>query len=266
MSTFKCQNTNTDYPVPWTRIHGNRDELRVTQMIRAIIETSLVDWDGKITMVLFVDKCNFMCPFCQNWELILHPEKFPVIQWEKIVGVLQRKKGWIDGVVLTGGEPFVYTKEIRELAENIKKLNLGVKVDTNGAYPEALKELIDKNILDYVALDVKAPLDERYYSAAGKKIKLENVRESIRLLMRNVVNYEFRTTCVPGIIDEHAIDEIGQAIKGAQKWALQVFVPENAYKKEYRKKLSPSYVSTLHKFLVHAQTYVSNTILRGKVE
>ncbi|UCG92967.1 MAG: anaerobic ribonucleoside-triphosphate reductase activating protein [candidate division WOR-3 bacterium] len=234
-------------------------------MIRALIETSLVDWDGKISMVLFVDKCNFMCPFCQNWELILHPEKFPVIQWKEIAGVLQRKKGWIDGVVLTGGEPFVYTKEIRELAENIKKLNLGLKVDTNGAYPEALKELIDKKLLDYVALDVKAPIDERYYSAAGKKINLENVRESIRLLLGNVVDYEFRTTCVPGIIDEGAIDEIGQAIKGARKWVLQVFVPNNAYKEEYRKELDLSYAPLLKKFRVCAQKYVSNTILRGKV-
>jgi len=234
-------------------------------MIRALIETSLVDWDGKISMVLFFDKCNFMCPFCQNWELILHPERFSAIQWKKIASILQKKNDWIDGVVLTGGEPLVYKKEVFGLAKNLKKLNFGVKVDTNGAYPGTLKELIDKKLVDYVAMDIKAPIDERYYIATGKKINLENIKESIRMLMNNVVNYEFRTTCVPGIIDENAIDEIGKTIRRAKKWALQVFVPDNAYKEEYRKKLGPEYVSSLQQFLSRAQEYASNVILRGKI-
>lgn len=235
-------------------------------MIRALIETSLVDWDGKISMVLFVDACNFRCPFCQNWELIIHPKKFPIIEWKKIVDILQKKKNWIDAVVLTGGEPLVSKREVFKIVNNIKKLNFKVKVDTNGAYPEVLKELIDKGIIDYVAMDIKAPLDERYYIAAGKKIDLGRIKESLGLLLNNVIDYEFRTTCVPGIIDERAIDEIGCTIKGAQKWALQVFVPANAYKEEYRKKLDPSYFSSMNTFLACAQKYVLNTILRGKVE
>jgi len=234
-------------------------------MIRAIIETSLVDWDGKITTVVFYDKCNFICPFCQNWELILHPKRFPVIAWPEIKKKLQKKENWVDGLVLTGGEPLVYKKEVFELCKNVKKLGLDIKLDTNGAYPKILQKLIDEELIDYVAMDVKASLDKRYYIAAGKKINIVNIKESINILMNNKIDYEFRTTCVPGIIDEPTIREIGKTINGARKWALQAFVPDNAYKKEYRKELDTDYTLTLQKLLTTAKEYVPNTILRGRV-
>ena len=234
-------------------------------MIRALIETSLIDWDGKITTVLFFDKCNFMCPFCQNWELMLHPEKFPIIKWEAISKMLSRKEKWIDGVVLTGGEPLVNKKELLEIAENIKSLHLDVKIDTNGAFPDMLRELIDAKLVDYVAMDIKASLDKNYNTAAGKKVTLERIKESIHLLMSGLVDYEFRTTCVPGIIDEPAIEEIGKVIKGAKKWALQTFVPENAHQEEYRNGLGPDYVSHMKKLAEIAKKYVANVVLRGKI-
>lgn len=234
-------------------------------MIRALIETSLVDWDGKITTVVFYDKCNFICPFCQNWELILHPKKFPTIEWPDIKKKLQKKEGWVDGLVLTGGEPLVYKKEVFELCKNVKNLGLDIKLDTNGAFPKILQKLIDDRLIDYVAMDVKASLDKRYYIAAGKKINIVNIKESISTLMNNKIDYEFRTTCVPGIIDEPTIREIGKAVSGARKWALQAFVPDNAYKEEYRKKLEPDYIPSLQKYLKIAKQYVPNTVLRGKV-
>ncbi len=234
-------------------------------MIRAIIETSLIDWDGKITTVLFFDKCNFMCPFCQNWELIIHPEKFPVIEFEEIKKKLEKKKGWVDGVVLTGGEPLVDKKEVLDITQRLRKLNLDVKIDTNGAYPETLQELIDKKLINYVAMDIKAPLDERYYIAVGKNIDIGNIKESVEILLHNEVDYEFRTTCVPGIIDECTIAEIGNVIKDAKKWALQAFVPDNAYKREYRKELSPNYSSSLQKLFKIAKKYTTSVVLRGKV-
>ena len=233
-------------------------------MIRAIIKTSLIDWDGKITTVLFYDKCNFMCPFCQNWDLILNPEKYPVIEWHQIAQNLNKRKGWVDGVVLSGGEPLVYKKDVFELCQKVKDLGLAVKLDTNGAYPEIMQELINKKLIDYVAMDVKAPLDERYNIAAGKKINIDNIKRSIEKLMSNQVEYEFRTTCVPGIIDENTVHAIGKVLKGAKKWALQVFVPDNAYKEEYRKKLGKDYIPSLEKFQTIAKKYVSNVILRGK--
>ncbi len=234
-------------------------------MIRAIIETSLIDWDGKITTVVFFDKCNFICPFCQNWELILHPEKFPVIKWTEIKRKLKKKEGWVDGIVLTGGEPLACKDEVFELCRNVKKLNIAIKLDTNGAYPKILQRLINEKLINYVAMDVKAPLDDQYHTAAGTKVNLEHLRKSIHIMMANAIEYEFRTTCVPGIIDENAIRKIGEVIKDAKKFALQAFVPENAYKEEYRKELGTDYNTSLQRFLIIAKKYVPNTILRGKI-
>lgn len=233
-------------------------------MIRALIETSLVDWDGKITTVLFFDTCNFRCPFCQNWELICSPENFPVIEWQQIEEKLVKKKGWVDGVVLTGGEPLTCGKEVFELSKRIKDLGLAVKLDTNGAYPTVMKELIDAQLIDYVAMDVKAPLDERYAIATGKKVDLDAITKSITTLMSGCVKYEFRTTCVPNMIDEQTLILIGKAIKGARMWALQAYVPENAYNEAYRKELPEKYMQQLDAYVTIAKHYITNVVLRGK--
>lgn len=232
-------------------------------MIRAMIETSLIDWDGKLTTVLFFDKCNFMCPFCQNWDLILHPESFPVIKWQDIEKVLRAKKEWIDGVVLTGGEPLVYKEEVSDVARKAKALAMLVKLDTNGAYPDTLMKLIAEKLIDYVALDIKAPLDKTYSLATGKETNIKDIARSIKILKESNIDYEFRTTCVPGIIDSTAIESIGKAIKGAKQWVLQQYVPENAYKEEYRTlKRIPE--ADLRKLLDIAGRYVLSVKLRGK--
>jgi len=232
-------------------------------MIRAMIETSLIDWDGKLTTVLFFDKCNFMCPFCQNWELILHPEKFPVVQWSDIAKKLNTKQKWIDGVVLTGGEPLVCEEEVDEICAKIKSLGFLVKLDTNGAYPKALQKLISKKMLDYVALDIKAPLNEKYSLATGREFDIELIRESLNTLMEDKVDYELRTTCVPGLINEGTIREIGLTIKGAKRWYLQQYVPANAYLEEYRT-LATLEKSVIDKLLRVAREHIANVKWRGQ--
>lgn len=232
-------------------------------MIRSIIETSLVDWDGKLTTVLFFDKCNFMCPFCQNWELLLHPEKFPIIEWSEVEKMLIAKRSWIDGVVLTGGEPLMNMKEIFDITSKIKTLNFLVKVDTNGAFPETLRELIDNGLIDYVAMDIKAPLDGRYNKASGRKTDRSAIGESIDILMKGHTDYEFRTTCVPGIITARAVAEIGERIKGARRWFLQQYVPVNAYEEEYRSMSEVPKVE-VQAFMAVAKEYVASVKWRGK--
>jgi pyruvate formate lyase activating enzyme len=234
-------------------------------MIRGFIETSLVDWDGKISSVVFFDKCNFMCPFCQNWDLIINPNKFPIIEWKYIKERLQAKKGWIDGVVLTGGEPLCNEQEAAQLCGRIKELDLLVKIDTNGAFPEVMQRLIGNKLIDYIAMDIKAPIDERYNMATGKQVDLDKIKKSMTILMGGNIDYEFRTTCVPGIIDANAIHQIGKNIKSAKKWALQAHVPDNAYKTLYQQKLSPKYHQQLKKYFEISKEYVSNTILRAKI-
>lgn len=233
-------------------------------MIRAMIETSLIDWDGKLTTVLFFDKCNFMCPFCQNWELILHPERFPIIQWPDIEKKLTAKKGWIDGVVMTGGEPLVYEDEVADIATKIKGLGLLVKLDTNGAFPDKMLKLLDMALFDYVALDIKAPLNEKYDVATGRKANVEKIKQSLSILLdKDVVSYELRTTCVPGLIDEEAIRMIGSQIKGAKQWFLQQYVPANAYKEEYRTRQGLR-EPEIERLLTAARQYVANVRWRGQ--
>ena len=232
-------------------------------MIRSIIETSLIDWDGKLTTVLFFDKCNYMCPFCQNWELLMHPEKFPIVEWSNVEKMLLAKRSWIDGVVLTGGEPLVNKKEVFDITSRIKGLGFLVKIDTNGAYPEVLRELIEKGLVDYVAMDIKAPLDERYDNAAGKKIDLKALEDTISMLLSGQTDYEFRTTCVPRIIDTRTIEEIGMHIQGAKRWFLQQYVAVNAYNEEYRKMNAVSKTEA-DNMLEIARRYVTDVRWRGK--
>jgi len=234
-------------------------------MIRAIIETSLIDWDGKITTVLFFDACNYQCPFCHNWELITKPDNYPEITWEAIREKLQKKEGWVDGVVLTGGEPLIHEQQVFALCKKIKALGILIKVDTNGAFPSVLKKLIDEKLVHYIAMDIKAPLDDRYAKATGTKPDLHAIQTSIGLIMHSGLVYEFRTTCVPGIIDTQAIHAIGEKIKGANKWALQAHVPDNAYQPECREPLSMDYPELLQEYLAIAKQYVTNAILRGKI-
>lgn len=234
-------------------------------MIRAFIETSLIDWDGKITSVLFFDRCNFRCPFCQNWRLLTNPGKYPLYTIDEILKKISGKKNWIDGIVLTGGEPLLFFDEIIGIAKKIKKNNLPVKIDTNGSFPEELLSLVKSGLIDYVAMDIKAPLDQTYFIAIGKNPKtnpdlIEKIRKTIRILLESKLDYEFRTTCVPGLIDEIAIRKIGEEIKGAKKWALQRFIPFNAYKKEYRSKTFDD--KELNEFLKIARSIIPDSKLR----
>lgn len=232
-------------------------------MIRGRIDTSMLDWDGRLVTVLFFDRCNFACPFCQNWELMTRPDDYPVIDIDDVLKKLSAKKDWIDGVVLTGGEPLIDPKELGSVIEKIRALNFKIKIDTNGSFPGVLRELLNDKIIDYVAMDVKAPLDHRYEKAAGAGVDPEKIRESIRFLRSSGVEHEFRTTLVPGIIDETALRKIGEEIQGTDKWFLQVFIAENAPQGEYRdKKFAPERIEG---FLKIAREYVADAKLRGKI-
>ena len=168
-------------------------------------------------------------------------------------------------MVLTGGEPLVCKKEVIKIASRIKILGIKVKIDTNGAYPKVLQEIIDQDLVDFVAMDIKASLDNAYHDACGVQVDIKAIESSIRILLTRNIDYEFRTTCVPGIIDKTAIHRIGQVIKGAKRWALQAFVPDNAHKEDFRKPLEPGYPTMLKTYQDIARQYVANTILRGKL-
>ncbi|MFW6122374.1 MAG: anaerobic ribonucleoside-triphosphate reductase activating protein [Petrotogales bacterium] len=193
--------------------------------VKGFVDISFVDWDKKVSSVIFLSNCNFRCPFCHNVNLVLNPEKLETIPFEYIKDQLMRQKGWIDGVCITGGEPTLH-HSLPDLCSTIKSIDYLVKLDTNGTNPSLLKELMNEDLLDYVAMDVKAPLTPKKYSMAtgvSTEILLENVKESINLLMESNINYEFRTTVVPTIHEPDDIKQICHSLKGCKKYVLQKF-------------------------------------------
>jgi pyruvate formate lyase activating enzyme len=193
--------------------------------VKGFVDLSFVDWDGKVSSVLFLPNCNFRCPFCHNTNLVLNPETIETIPFEYLDSQLNNQKGWIDGVCITGGEPTLHS-DLPELISKIKQMGFLIKLDTNGTNPVMLNELLNKNLLDYVAMDVKAPLTvEKYSKAIGVNAEklLENVKESISLLMNSSIEYEFRTTVVPTLHDSYDIKQICQSLKGCKKYVLQKF-------------------------------------------
>jgi len=193
--------------------------------IKGVIDVSFVDWDGKLTLVIFLPNCNFRCPFCHNVNLVLDPERLETVPFGYVEEQLENQTDWIEGVCITGGEPTLHN-DLPELCSRLKKMDFQVKLDTNGTNPVMLNELIDRKLVDYVALDIKAPLTvEKYSKATGVKAEnmLLNVKESIKKLLESDMDYEFRTTVVPTLHDEDDIKQICCSLKGCKKYVLQKF-------------------------------------------
>lgn len=203
--------------------------------IKGIQKTSLVDYPGKVAATIFLGGCNFRCPYCQNRDLVLNYKKMPTIKEEEILDFLIEKKKWLDGVCITGGEPLLY--DITNFIKKIKKIGLLVKVDTNGSRPELLKKLIDNKLVDYVAMDIKVPL-EKYDNAARVNVNKENIQKSVDILKQGKVDFEFRTTVVPDFFTKEDCVEIGKWLKGSKKYCLQQFRPMKTLDKAYERKKS----------------------------
>lgn len=193
--------------------------------IKGVIDLSLVDWDGKISSVFFLPSCNFRCPYCHNVSLVLHPETEETTPFERVEDYLKKQRTWIDGICITGGEPTLHS-DLPDLCSKLKEMGFLVKLDTNGSNPMMVKALIEKRLVDYVAVDIKAPLTaEKYSKAIGVNAEklLKKVKETVRILLGSKIDYEFRTTVVPTLHEEKDIEEICHSIKGCKKYVLQKF-------------------------------------------
>jgi pyruvate formate lyase activating enzyme len=190
-------------------------------MLKGLQKMSLIDYPAKIVSTIFLDGCNFRCPYCQNPDLIKNPDKLPNIKEEELLKFLESRKKWIDGVCITGGEPTTH-KDLPKLIKKIKNLNLLVKLDTNGSNPKMLEELIKRKLVDYVAMDIKAPL-EKYDKAAKVKINKKNIRKSVGLIIDSGIDYEMRSTILPELHSKEDIIKIAKWLKGAKRYFLQQF-------------------------------------------
>lgn len=191
---------------------------------------SLIDFPGKISCIVFTIGCNFRCPYCHNPELVLH--KFfpkPIIE-KDFFNFLKKRKGKLEGVVITGGEPLLQN-DILDFLDKIKSMGFLVKLDTNGSFPEILEKAIMKNLLDYIAMDIKAPFD-LYPLITQVKVDIQKIKKSIDLIMNSGISYEFRTTVVKNLLKPKDIIKIAHQIKGAKLYVLQKFVSQKAIDKE----------------------------------
>lgn len=201
--------------------------------IKGIIPTTMLDWEGKLATTLFVGGCNFRCPWCQNPDLVLRPEKLANVRWQEIEDHLMGKRDWLDGVVVTGGEPTIQPW-LPDLLVTLKALSYPVKLDTNGSQPAVLRELLAKGLVDYVAMDIKTSFP-KYDQACGISVNIEAIKESIGLILDSNVDHEFRTTVVPEYVEEADVLEIAGYIPGAKRYTLQQFSPKKVIADEMSK-------------------------------
>ncbi|MFA5771582.1 MAG: anaerobic ribonucleoside-triphosphate reductase activating protein [Thermoplasmata archaeon] len=231
--------------------------------VKGLIESSLLDWDGKIVSTIFLPGCNFRCPYCYNHKLVLAPKKMRTIPLNRIKRHLLKHGDFIDGVCITGGEPTIH-KDLPELLREIKGLGFLVKLDTNGSNPEMLQHLIDERLVDYIAMDLKAPLKfAKYKKATNKNPNLKNLKKSINIIMSSGIGYEFRTTVVPTIVELDDIPEIGKAVKGAKRIVFQQFVPKDAMNNKLRE-IKPYNREDVERFAAKALKYVHDLRIRGQ--
>lgn len=189
---------------------------------------SLIDYPGKITSIVFLTGCNMRCPFCHNGELVMRDyNSLRIYREDEILKKISESLNFIDAVTITGGEPTLH-QELEEFLWKCKSLGLYVKLDTNGTNPDKTKRIIEKNLVDYIAMDVKSPLSPAKYSASsGLKYQLltRNISESIKLIISSGIRHEFRTTAVPGLVSPGDLLEIAASIKGADAYYIQQYNP-----------------------------------------
>ncbi|MBF0479387.1 MAG: anaerobic ribonucleoside-triphosphate reductase activating protein [Candidatus Omnitrophica bacterium] len=189
--------------------------------IGGLIKFSLIDFPGRVAAVIFVQGCNFRCPFCHNPELVNLASYSAVLHEQEVLDFLSKRRGQLGGVVITGGEPTLQP-DLLPFSMKLKAMGYALKLDTNGGRPDVLRGMIEQNLVDYVAMDVKASFDQ-YPVVSGVDGFTDQVKQSIEIIKKSNVDYEFRTTYIPSMMNENDIVSIKQMIRGAKRYKLQLF-------------------------------------------
>ncbi len=233
---------------------------RRNMSIKGFQGTSLLDFPGRVASLIFWGGCNLTCPFCHNPALVLEPEAFPDFDRDELLDNLSSRMPFIDGVVISGGEPTL-DPSLADWLAAVKELGLAVKLDTNGLRPDVLAELLDRQLLDYLAIDLKT-IPDRYAELHHGQVDPVALVTSIRLALAAPVTVEFRTTCAPGIVDETAIHALGDLIRGAPLWVLQQYHPGQALDPVWRD-LTPYPSGKISGLAAVARQYVDDVVIRG---
>lgn len=212
-------------------------------LIGGFQKQSLIDYPGKISSVIFTVGCNFRCGFCHNPDLVI-PERIknsPKLSQEKILEYFKKNKKLLDAVSITGGEPTLQ-KDLIEFIKTIKEMNLAVKLDTNGTNPETIKKLIDEELIDFIAMDIKAPLElKKYKKLAGTHLNQEHINKimkTIKLILDSNIKHDFRTTIIKEHHTKQDILDITKQLKNCKVYSLQKFNPYVVLDEDYKNKTS----------------------------
>ncbi len=224
--------------------------------IYGLQKLSLVDYPGKTAAVIFTGGCNFRCPFCHNYGLVTDPGE--PLDEEEVFEYLKKRRGLLDAVVITGGEPLIHN-DTADTIIKIRELGYPVKLDTNGTFPARLAELLTRGLIDYVAMDIKN-CKEKYYLTAGCEVDLDAIEKSIMLLKSGNTAFEFRTTVVSQLHEEEDFVRIGEWIAGDEQYYLQRF--KDSENVPYGNLTAPD-EQTMNAFLAAVQRLVPNAKIRG---
>lgn len=231
--------------------------------IKGFIENSLIEWEGKIASIIFLPTCNFRCPYCHAPHLVQTHNELESIPVDVIIDKIRQNIDWLDGVVVTGGEPTSH-RNLDALLKLLKDTGIGVRLDTNGTNPEILQHLITRNLVDCIAMDIKAPLlKEKYEQISGVSCNIEEIKESIRIIMGSGIEYEFRTTVCPTQLDGNDIEDIARSIKGAKRYIIQSFKPNHCLDTRMLN-IKPYPDEKLRNFAFTAGRYVEYCCVRGE--
>ena len=226
--------------------------------IGGIQKTTLIDYPGKMAATIFTAGCNYKCPYCHNKDLVFIPENYQFYDPEEVIKLLEKRKGILDGICISGGEPLMQ-EGLTEFIMDIKNLGFLVKLDTNGNYPERLDELLKTGMVDYVAMDIKNS-KSKYAMTVGMNqdnFSIQAIEDSVKVLMNSDIDYEFRTTVVKEMHELEDMIEIAKWIKGAKQYYLQQYIESdnviqpgwsayNAQEMEEIKQIMSKWVPNIH--------------------
>ncbi|PIZ57072.1 anaerobic ribonucleoside-triphosphate reductase activating protein [bacterium (Candidatus Torokbacteria) CG_4_10_14_0_2_um_filter_35_8] len=228
-------------------------------IIKGLQKTSLIDWEGKIVATVFTAGCNFRCPYCHNSKLVKKNSSLPNIPEEKILDFFKKRKKWLDGVCITGGEPTIH-KDLLSFIKKIKELGFLVKLDTNGTNPDIISKGIKKGLIDYIAMDIKAPL-KKYPFVIKTDFDLDKIKKSVDLVKKFEPNYEFRTTAVPKLLSKEDFIKIGKWLQVAQRYYLQNFKNEKTLDSSFES-IDPYSEQELKEFALSLEPYFHEVYVR----
>ncbi|MBU2577525.1 anaerobic ribonucleoside-triphosphate reductase activating protein [Patescibacteria group bacterium] len=238
--------------------------------IAGYLKTSLIEWPGLISSVVFTPGCNFRCPFCHNPELINLSGKSKLLKEEEIISDLEKRKQWVDAVAITGGEPTLQ-KDLPEFLKKLKKMGYQIMVETNGSKPEVLKTLFKESLVDFIGMDLKGNFEDydKYAGIQDSKLEIRNLnsklKNSIEEIIKSGLKYELRTTVVPGLHTKDNLIELAEDIReisGNCSWYLQQFRSTSCLNPEFTK-LKPFSKEEMENFQKIFKKHFPQVFLRG---